>query len=160
MDAYLNIDEDLIDAVQWSPAGLVNCDTCLSVVAYPDQTSILSLSVDVSSCNIRETIQILVKKEYPYYVPNMVSFNDDGINDVFYIYGGKEIERINVMQVYDRWGGMVFSNENFAPNDPSEGWTGKKLGRNAAAGVYAYFFEIQFIDGRVELVEGSITVRK
>ena len=160
LDAYLNIDEDLIDAVQWSPAGLVNCDTCLSVVAYPDQTSILSLSVDVSTCNIRETVQILVNKEYPYYVPNMVSFNDDGINDVFYIYGGKEIERINIMQVYDRWGGMVFSNENFAPNDPSEGWTGKKLGRNAAAGVYAYFFEIQFIDGRVELVEGSITVRK
>ena len=130
------------------------------LVAYPNQTSILSLSVDVSSCNVRETIQLLVNKEYPYFVPNIVSFNDDGVNDVFYIYGGKEIQQINKMQIYDRWGGLVFSNEYFFPNDPSEGWSGKNLGFNAASGVYAYFFEIEFIDGRVEQVEGSITVRK
>lgn len=63
-------------------------------------------------------------------IPNLITPNGDGINDVFEVmYTGKE--RF-FLKVYDRWG-----KEHFVSSNPNEGWDG-----DAKEGVYFYRLEI------------------
>lgn len=76
-------------------------------------------------------------KVYPegtIYLPNAFSPNGDGLNDVF-IPVGDHIHREGYsMQIYDRWGNLVFST-----SDPSKGWDGRINGSSEAMQeVYVY----------------------
>ena len=62
------------------------------------------------------------------------------------------------LKIFNRWGGLVFENANFQPNDPSLGWDGFFKGEPAQVGVYAYFAEVGFIDGISVIYEGDISL--
>jgi len=62
------------------------------------------------------------------------------------------------MQVYDRWGELVFSAQNIEPNNPLVGWDGTFKGRDVLNGVYVYKFDILFKDMRREVFSGDLTV--
>ena len=42
----------------------------------------------------------------------------------------------------------MYENGPFPPNDPLFGWDGRFKGQKMNAGVFVYFAEVQFIDGR------------
>ncbi len=69
------------------------------------------------------------------FLPNAFSPNGDGINDLFKgkgnYFGVKDYE----MQIYNRWGELVFRTE-----DPDEGWNGRvnNVGRETPSDVYVY----------------------
>ena len=93
------------------------------------------------------------------YVHNAFSPNADGINDELMIYlsSGLEIQNFE-MQVFDRWGGMIFQS-----NDPALGWDGTKLGEELPQGVYTWFvrFETTSIEGTKTTVEsGTVLLLK
>lgn len=71
---------------------------------------------------------------------------------------GDQIVQVNVFQIFDRWGEMVFQARNFQPNDPAYGWNGRLQGRLMDPAVFAYYAEIQMIDGRVLLYKGDVTL--
>lgn len=62
------------------------------------------------------------------------------------------------MQIFDRWGELVFENKNFAPNAPQFGWRGKAKGKFVNPGVYVYVVEVEYIDGGTEIFSGDVTV--
>ena len=90
------------------------------------------------------------------YFPNAFTPNDDGINDVFLPFDGGDVAAVRVFKVFDRWGGLVFEAENFQPNDFDRGWDGRIFGRRANEGVYAWFAEVEFRDGVVEMLKGDV----
>jgi gliding motility-associated-like protein len=93
---------------------------------------------------------------YPVYIPNVFSPNGDNQNDVFLVYDNGAIELITDFKVFDRWGDLVFSAQNIAPNNASLGWNG---GKNAP-GVYAYYVSIRYKDGTEDVKKGDITLVK
>ena len=94
------------------------------------------------------------------YFPNAFSPNNDGINDVFLPFDGDDVGVVRFFRVYDRWGGLVFSNENFQPNDFANGWNGLIRGRKASQGVYVWLAQVEFRDGKVELLAGDVVLLK
>ncbi|MCB0401824.1 MAG: CotH kinase family protein [Flavobacteriales bacterium] len=84
-------------------------------------------------------------------VPLAFSPNDDGNNDILYVYGG-QIESIS-FQIYDRWGELVFS-----ASSQDNGWDGNYNGQKAASGVYVYKLRAVFTDGDVVTKNGDITL--
>jgi gliding motility-associated-like protein len=64
-----------------------------------------------------------------YFLPNVFSPNDDGINDLYTaeIAGAREVD----VQIHNRWGNTVF-----ATNDPNFEWDGTHNGKPLPAGVY------------------------
>ncbi|MBL4593192.1 MAG: CotH kinase family protein, partial [Flavobacteriales bacterium] len=84
-------------------------------------------------------------------VPMAFSPNDDGNNDILYVYGG-QIESLT-FDVYDRWGEKVFTSSS-----PSKGWDGNFNGKKAASGVYVYKLKAVFTDGDIENKSGNITL--
>ena len=90
--------------------------------------------------------------------PNAFSPNGDGANDYFTVYGGIDVEEVVNFQIFNRWGGLVFSNKNFQPNDDLIGWDGFFKGKNVNTGVYVYTADILFKDGITERFSGNISV--
>jgi gliding motility-associated-like protein len=92
------------------------------------------------------------------YVPNAFSPNGDGINDLFYIFGNEEVEAINTLQVYSRWGELVFEVVDALPNDPAGAWDGTFNGRLMNNTIFVYWAEIRMADGSLELIKGDVTL--
>ena len=91
---------------------------------------------------------------------NVFSPNNDGNNDIFMVNGSQVVKIIKRFQVFDRWGERVSDYQNFQPDNPAFGWDGKFNGKDVQSGVYPYFVEVEYLDGAVELIEGSITLMR
>jgi gliding motility-associated-like protein len=69
------------------------------------------------------------------FAPNTFTPNNDGLNDAWYVITDEECWREWKVQVYNRWGSLVW--ESFNPNDK---WNGSNNGSDyfVADGVYVY----------------------
>ncbi len=92
------------------------------------------------------------------YFPNAFSPNDDGINDVFVPYDDGDVVEVVYLKIFDRWGGLVFEQYGFQPNDFAVGWTGKANGQPANLGIYVWLAKVVFRDGPVEQFEGEVVL--
>ncbi|HRF40788.1 MAG TPA: gliding motility-associated C-terminal domain-containing protein, partial [Saprospiraceae bacterium] len=93
-------------------------------------------------------------------IPNAFSPNNDGTNDRLMVFAGEDVAYIRSFQVFNRWGESVFEVYNFPPNDPAYGWDGNHRAQLYNAAVFAYFAEVEFIDGSVKLFKGDVTLIK
>ncbi|HLP93139.1 MAG TPA: gliding motility-associated C-terminal domain-containing protein [Saprospiraceae bacterium] len=93
------------------------------------------------------------------YAPNIFAPDAGGDNARFTLFTGQAGQRsILWLQVYDRWGSLVFSGENIAFNAPASGWDGLVQGKNAAPGVYFWQAMILQENGAQELFKGDLTL--
>ena len=73
-------------------------------------------------------------------------------------YGGKDVKEIKAFKIFDRWGELVFEDYDFQPNDPAHSWKGTLNDQALNPAVFVYYAEIEFIDNRVEIYQGDITL--
>ena len=144
-------------AWQWTPADFVTCDTCQFTFASPLLTTTYEVIATLDAdCFVTGNTTVIVENNRDVYIPNVFSPNNDGVNDVFMIYGGRDVAKVNAMQIYTRWGESVFELFNFQPNDIQSGWNGQHRGQRLNSGVYLYFFEVEFVDGSIATFTGDI----
>jgi len=159
LDPQVNVSLLQMDTFFWQYNGEYFCDTCFSQWVSPYQTTSYSITVlNESGCFSTDEIVVRVEKSRLVFIPNAFSADNDGNNDIFMIYGGKDVLKVNSFQIYNRWGAAVFEQNDFQPNDPQFGWNGTYKGQTLNPGVFVYFAEIEFIDGRVEMYKGDITL--
>ncbi len=104
-------------------------------------------------CISRDTISISTGCTAHVYVPNAFSPNQDGINDIFYAYS---LEVVHFqMQVFDRWGEMVFKSDNI-----DLGWDGMFQEKPMTVGVYVYLIDITFLNGQSVRESGDFVLIK
>ena len=127
----------------------------------PVNTTLYTVMVtDGDGCTATDSVLVRVLKNRPLFVPNAFSPNRDGSNDGFTVFGGPGVREILDLKVFNRWGGMVFDAQRFAPNEPALGWDGTFRGELAQIGVYAFYAEVLFIDGVTILVEGDLQLTR
>lgn len=105
-----------------------------------------------------DELRLLVRKPRPVFIPNVFSPNNDGQNDILYIFGGRQVQRIQSFQIFNRWGEPVFEATDFPPNDFQYGWDGMHRGKPVNPGVFAYYVEVLYTDGYVELIKGEVSL--
>lgn len=114
---------------------------------------------NAAGCVDTAYIAFLVFDDLPTYIPNVISPDGDGNNDRFTIFGSPAIANVEVLRIYNRWGGLVFeSSAPYPANEELLGWDGTLAGEPVNAGVYVYYTEISYINGRREGYRGDITV--
>ena len=144
----------------WSPKGSLSCTSCSHPVAYGIQSQTYTLTAtSLKGCVASDSIRVTIDDEGRIYIPNAFSPNGDGINDIFYIFG-KNIDKVLVFRVFDRWGGMVHEAVNFPPNDPQFGWDGQHRSIDANIEVYAYYTQLQLCNGSIVFKKGDVTVMR
>ncbi len=115
---------------------------------------------DVSSCRSSDTTYIYVNGQGKVFVPNVFSPNGDGENDVLMIFGGGDIAEVLDIQIFDRWGEMVFQDNNFQPNDPAHGWDGRHKGKAMDPAVFVVKAMVLFRDGTKKMVTGDVLLMR
>lgn len=137
----------------------MSCTTCPDPDVYPPGTTKYYMEItDERGCVTRDSVTVRVKIERPVFAPNTFTPNQDGKNDRFTIFTNKAAKRINVLQVYDRWGEKVYEAKDIAPNDLTKGWDGTFRSQNAMSGVYTWVANVQFIDNKAITFKGSISL--
>lgn len=146
----------------WLPDVGLSCSDCPSPVAAPLETTNYQLVLtDDNGCTATDDILITVEKSRNIYIPNAFSPNKDGINEVFRPEGGFEIVMIHSMMIFDRWGGLIYSNDNgFRIDDVKIGWDGTSNGKELDPGTYLYTMSVEFIDGETVPYKGNIMIIK
>lgn len=73
-----------------------------------------------------------------YYLPNVFTPNGDDINDLYHPLPYKFVEKID-LQIFNRWGGLVYETE-----DPDINWNGTDMntGKLLSDGVYWYICDV------------------
>ena len=59
-------------------------------------------------------------------------------------------------EVYDRWGGRLFSREDIAAGDERGGWDGESEGQPLDAGVYVWVARVRWPDGTEAETAGEV----
>lgn len=94
------------------------------------------------------------------YMPTVFSPNSDGINDYLFPQHGGDVIDVIRLEVYNRWGGQVFSRSHFAPNEAMQGWDGRIDGEPAPAGIYVWVMKILFRDGFEQRQQGEVLLMR
>lgn len=143
----------------WTPSESLDCDSCPFPVARPVTTTTYTVSVtDDAGCTAMDQVTILVFLNRPVFIPNSITPNGDGYNDKLAIYGGAAARLVRKIQIFDRWGEMVYEGQDLLLNDETQGWDGTYKGQTLNPGVFVYLAEIEFIDASILQFEGDITL--
>jgi|GEM_PF-170600 len=148
-----------IATAEWSPTEGVACPTCSSTNIAPSQNTTYTLTVsDDNGCKLSTSFSVFVNRELRVYVPNAISLSsDNAANTRFTIFAGPDVANIRSLQLFDRWGGQVFEQNNLAPNTPSA-WDGTYRGQLIQSGVLVWMAVVETIDGRAVNLSGDISV--
>ena len=143
----------------WEPDTYLDCSNCGMPVSMPFTDIAYSLTVtDENGCTFSDDVNIFVQKARNVYGPTAFSPNNDANNDEFTLFTGGQVEQINSLLIFDRWGDLLFEQYLFEPNNLSIGWDGRFKGKMMNPGVYVWFAEVAFLDGEVGLYEGEVTL--
>jgi gliding motility-associated-like protein len=119
------------------------------------------IATSENDCITSDSVFIEVIKTRKVYFPNTFTPNSDGTNDYFIVFGDvPNVQKIEKMIIFDRWGGIVFENYDFLPNERLNGWDGASKGETLDNGVFVYLVEIRFLDDEVVWYSGDITLLK
>lgn len=122
----------------------VSWDSKLRYVADTTRDFLVTVT-DAAGCQIQERITVIVRIIKDVWWPNAFSPNGDVINDKWNL-KGKRVRNIKTLNIYNRWGEMVYSGSNLADGniDQKTGWDGLIKGQKALPGVYVFYAEIEF----------------
>ncbi|MEL6862861.1 MAG: gliding motility-associated C-terminal domain-containing protein [Bacteroidota bacterium] len=146
---------------QWSPTDFLSCSECPAPAATGVNNIVYTVTVtDEQGCTATDDVAVNVIKNRPIFIPNAFSPNVDGANDFFTIYGGPGASEVRILRVFNRWGALIFENNNFPLNEELFGWDGTFKGQALPPDVFAYYAIVGFIDGEEVLFEGDISLIK
>lgn len=155
LSATPNISENMISEIIWTSESVLSCYDCLNptIIEAENNSTATIMITTVEGCTAIAIVDISVERIPRIYIPN--TFNPETNN--FTIYTSSDIETIDYMAIYDRWGNQVFLNKAFEPNEPAVGWDGRRADKKSEQGVYVYYIEYT-ANGSVEIAAGSITL--
>ncbi|MBS1747171.1 MAG: PKD domain-containing protein [Bacteroidetes bacterium] len=146
-------------AWQWYPLNDLSCTLCPQPVIKPMRDITYTVTAkNIAGCSAEQHITITVLcKDQNLFIPNTFSPNGDGMNDYFYP-RGKGLFVIKSFRIFNRWGSLIFQENNFPPNQRSYGWNGKYKGNVLPPDVYVYVIEVMCSNGVVLSSKGNVTL--
>ena len=138
----------------WSPDYALSCTTCVTAIAAPNVSTLYQITLaNDTGCITSDSLMIYVIPDYSIYVPNAFTPNGDGTNDYFRIYGKLTSLAYLEIQIFDRWGELVFRS-----NDLGFIWDGTFKGIMEAPGLFLWQLNLSFINGHSEFKKGSLSL--
>ncbi len=132
------------------------CSNCSHFYIYPYETGFYYFSViNEFGCLINDSIEIIVDVDCDnrtIEIPNFITPNQDGANDLFFIKNTNGVPVLSI-DIFDRWGENLFHSTN-----EKDTWNGISGGQLVPSGVYVYQIRTNCIDAHSNVLYGNITV--
>ncbi|MCF8424812.1 MAG: gliding motility-associated C-terminal domain-containing protein, partial [Bacteroidia bacterium] len=131
----------------------IACITCSNTTVQPTvSTNYIVVGSNSQYCQAQDTVKIIVDVNCgDFFIPNVFSPNDDGLNDFINVHG-RCITAYN-LQIFSRWGEKVFETSNL-----ENSWDGTYKGKKMDTGVFVYKADGVSIDGKSFKFKGNITL--
>lgn len=144
----------------WGPDAFecVNPPCSIIRVGPVSTTTYTVVGTNDVGCTDTAMVEVQVIEDLPLYVPNAFTPNGDGVNDGFTIFAGPAVDRVESLRIFHRWGGLVFENTDFQPNEPGIGWDGTLNGQPMNPAVFVYQATVRFVNGAVQDLSGDLTL--
>lgn len=159
VDSTLGYSINSVTGIEWSPVDGLSCTDCINplVLTYNDYTIYDALifysGAYGAQCSTSASTLVKVENNLRYFIPNAFTPNGDGTNDFLFVYG-ESLKNVSLM-IFNRWGEKVFES-----NNQFDGWDGTFKGNPVAPGVFSYYFEGEYLDGKKVSQKGTVTVLK
>jgi gliding motility-associated-like protein len=156
-----NVPLDQLANIRWETENLVICDGCpeLALRYEPDLTGVFRITIEDSfGCVASDFMRISLRRTRNIFIPSAFTPDNNGLNDRFTVYGGRDVVIVKSLRVFDRWGNQMFLAEDFPPNNTEYGWDGSFRGRSMDPATFVYIVEVVFSDGEVITKQGAITL--
>lgn len=160
LKAQVNIPKSQIAKVEWfSKDGLARPDSLITKVDVMQTTEYIVRVTDISGCAGQARVLVVIV-DPEIYVPNAFSPYDlNGNNDLAMVFGRPSgIAKITKFQIFNRWGESMFEAADFLPNDPNHGWNGLHRGKQIDPGVFVWWLEVEYINGKKKIYKGDINL--
>lgn len=148
-----------VTSVLWQfPPYLVSTQyPAITVQPKTDSRYIVKVSNE-GGCEALDNLMIFVTcGASQVFIPNTFSPNADGSNDVFYV-RGTNIFKVRQMNIFNRWGEVVFQKTAVNANDAGAGWDGRFNGKLLNPDVYVYVVEVVCETGGILMYKGNVTL--
>jgi len=123
------------------------------VYSNSNKYNIVLTAFSENGCKDTAMRNIILSQPLEYTIPNVITPNQDNINDIFAPDITGEYAAYS-MQIYNRWGKLVFETEEI-----NNAWEGKNMNlQDLAAGTYYYIITITKIDGTIEENKGNVSL--
>ncbi len=138
----------------WAPAYNLSCTNCSNPYAWPDSNVTYKLTLsDSIGCLTYDSVRVWVRdRPFPlFFIPNVITPNGDGFNDVWYI---RDLEGYpdNEVRILNRWGDEVFEQKPYQNK-----WAGTWKDQELPGGTYYYILIIHY-SGQDVKFDGPLTI--
>ncbi len=119
-----------------------------------EQEGVFYIIASNEYCSDTAMIEVEVQACEPanIFIPNVFAPNANDANATFQAYFNEVVEKVDLLEIYDRWGSLVFRTV------AGEHWDGTGKGRPAAPGVYVYSIQFSLWGGEKVERAGSVTL--
>ena len=150
-----------IQNIQWQPAGSLSCADCVQPTASPSRTTTYTITVtDSFGCVATDEVRIALSGNIPIWIPNAFSPDGNGINDKLQIVIGVDVEKVEEVTIFNRWGVKVYYDNSISNNELSGLWDGTYRGRDMTSDVYVITVIGRLMNAeRVKIVKDILLVR-
>ncbi|MBP6810606.1 MAG: gliding motility-associated C-terminal domain-containing protein [Saprospiraceae bacterium] len=133
-------------------------ETHLGITVQPVENTLYFLEIqDLNGCLLKDSVWVLV--EGGWYAPNVIRPLSAELNGWFTLFASpNHVAEIQLLEIFDRWGNMVFSRKNFPPNQSESGWNGTHNGQMVNPAVFVWKATLLLKNGSTEQVVGDVTV--
>lgn len=145
----------------WSPIAGVNNPTTAQPIISPTETTTYEITFNYADgCEATDTILVTVIDPATLdcnqiFIPNAFTPGESlGLNDVFGISNPFAVDEFISFEIFDRWGGRVFSGLT-----QFDSWDGYSNGKPANPGVFLYRLRYK-CDGVEKVKAGSLTLMR
>jgi gliding motility-associated-like protein len=158
VDLIPTLSADVTSAV-WTPTTGIFRTNYPAITVKPKETTAYTIEVrNPGGCKARDQVTVFVVcNGSNVFIPNTFSPNNDGSNDVFYP-RGSGLFSIKTLRIFNRWGEIVFENNNFLPNVANAGWDGTYKGAKLLPDVYVYTMEIICDNSTTLVYKGNVAL--
>jgi gliding motility-associated-like protein len=143
----------------WTPTGELFRAGSNAITVRPTENTEYTASVENRfGCKAQDKVKVTVAcQKANVFIPNLFSPNGDNVNDVFFV-RGIGLQKVRSIRIFNRWGQIVFSKNNFNANDATEGWDGRYKGKLLSTDTYIYMAEVVCGNGTVFSLNGNISL--
>lgn len=134
----------------WMPGSTLSDSTIANPIATPSETIFYAYYViDANGCYGGDTVVIKVMDPIQFNIRNVITMNNDNVNDTWNI-TGVEFFPMTAVKVFNQYGKILYENEDYK-ND----WNGSFKGSKLPNGTYYY---VVMKGGTEEEYKGTITL--
>lgn len=150
---------DDVNTYRWSQPQTLSCSNCAFPEAKPKSETTYRIEVaNNGGCRASDEVTVrVICNNGNLFIPNTFSPNQDGRNERFFP-RGSGIDRVKSFKVFNRWGELIFSKENFPANEPTAGWDGRYKGQVVPSDVFIYSCEVVCTNNELLTFKGDVTL--